>query len=212
MKERWKTIRIAIWMIVYIILGVWQYVQLMKYFDLPQILMIAPLLGAAAMLTLKKRSFFVLAGTVVLSCMYQILAGDANAVARLQTNAVSVTVILFQCLSVLILLELVGMGGGALLRFLLDKEKKLLMRIVTCTLGVLLIVGPYLVMFHNPLYPIMARKELKTYAEEHFTDYPIAGKMVYFSMQNSDYVCRVLMADGQIRVICFDEEGNIIEQ
>lgn len=212
MKERWKTIRIAIWMIVYIILGVWQYVQLMKYFDLPQILMIAPLLGAAAMLTLKKRSFFVLAGTVVLSCMYQILAGDANAVARLQTNAVSVTVILFQCLSVLILLELVGMGGGALLRFLLDKEKKLLMRIVTCTLGVLLIVGPYLVMFHNPLYPIMVRKELKTYAEEHFTDYPIAGKMVYFSMQNSDYVCRVLMADGQIRVICFDEEGNIIEQ
>lgn len=212
MKERWKTIRIAIWMIVYIILGVWQYVQLMKYFDLPQILMIAPLLGAAAMLTLKKRSFFVLAGTVVLSCMYQILAGDANAVARLQTNAVSVTVILFQCLSVLILLELVGMGGGALLRFLLDKEKKLLMRIVTCTLGVLLIVGPYLVMFRNPLYPIMARKELKTYAEEHFTDYPIAGKMVYFSMQNSDYVCRVLMADGQIRVICFDEEGNIIEQ
>ena len=212
MKERWKTIRTAVWMIVYVILGVWLYVQLMKYFDLPQVMLIAPVLGAAAMLMLKKKSFFVLAGTILISCLYQILAGNANAVARLQTNVESVSGILLRCLSVLLLFELAGMGGGALIRMLPNKDKRMYIRVISCVLGILLIAGPYVAMFRNPIYPILAKKQLKNYAEEHFTDYPMAGKMVYFSMQDSEYICRVLMADGQIRVVGFDEAGNAVQQ
>lgn len=212
MKERWKTIATGLWLIVLTILGVFEYVQLMKSFDLPQILLVVPLLGAVSVLVLKKKCFFILAGTVLLSCMYQILVGDTNVVARLQTSPASITVILLECLSVLIVFELLGMGGGALIRMLPDKNKKLVMRAVACVAGVLVTLGPYFVMFHNPMYPITARLQLKDYAEEHFTDYPIAQKKVYYSMQNSDYMCRVSMADGKIRIIAFDADGTIKQQ
>lgn len=212
MKERWKTIRTGVWIIVLTILGVLEYVQLMRSFDLPQVLLVVPVIGAIAMIVLKKRSFLVPACTVLLSCMYQILVGDANAVARLQTNAASVTVILFECLSVLIVFELIGIGGGAMIRVLLAGKKKWTIGIVMCLAGVLIILGPYFAIFHNPMYPITARQQLRTYAEEHFTDYPIAEKRVYYSMQNSDYVCRVSMADGQIRIVCFDEDGKVTIQ
>lgn len=212
MKERWKTIRTGLLIIAFTIVGVLEYVQLMQSFDLPQMLFVIPLVGAASMIVLKKLSFLVPVCTILLSCIYQILAGDANAIANLQTNASSVTIILFECLSILIVFELIGIGGGALIRVLINKKKTLAVGIVACVAGVLVTVGPYLATFHNPLYPIMARQQLMGYADEHFTDYAIVERTVYFSMQTSDYVCRVSMSDGKIRMVYFDETGRITEQ
>lgn len=212
MKERWKTIRTGLLIIAFTIVGVLEYMQLMQSFDLPQMLFVIPLVGAVSMIVLKKLSFLVPVCTILLSCIYQILAGDSNAVARLQTNASSVTIILFECLSILLVFEFIGIGGGALIRVLIDKKKSLAAGIIACVAGVLVTVGPYLAMFHNPLYPILARQQLNKYADEHFTDYAISDKSIYFSMQTSDYVCRVSMADGEIRVIYFDKDGMIAEQ
>ena len=212
MKERWKTIRTGLLIIAFTIVGVLEYVQLMQSFDLPQMIFVVPLVGAVSMIVLKKLSFLVPVCTVLLSCIYQILAGDANAIARLQTNASSVTIILFECLSILLVFEFIGIGGGALIRALIDKKKSLATGTAACVAGVLITVGPYLAIFHNPLYPITARLQLRQYADEHFTNYAISDKSVYFSMQTSDYICRVSMSDGEIRVIYFDETGTIKEQ
>lgn len=212
MKERWKTIRTGLLIIAFTIVGLLEYVQLMQSFDLPQMLFVVPLVGAVSMIVLKKLCFFVPVCTILLSCIYQILAGDANAITRLQTNASSVTIILFECLSILIVFEFIGIGGGALIRVLIDKKRSLAAGIIACVAGVLVTVGPYLVMFHNPLYPIMARQQLSRYADEHLADYVIAEKNVYFSMQTSDYICRVSMADGEIRIIYFDKDGTITVQ
>ena len=212
MKERWKTIRTGLLIIAFTIVGVLEYVQLMQSFDLPQMIFVVPLVGAASMIVLRKLSFLVPICTILLSCIYQILAGDANAIASLQTNASSVTIILFECLSILLVFEFIGIGGGVLIRVLINKKKSLTVGIIACVAGVLITVGPYLAMFHNPLYPIMARQQLHQYADEHFTDYAIAEKNVYYSMQTSDYVCRVSMSDGEIRVIYFDETGTIKAQ
>ena len=212
MKERWKTICTGLLIIAFTIVGVLEYMQLMQSFDLPQMLFVIPLVGAVSMIVLKKLSFLVPVCTILLSCIYQILAGDSNAVARLQTNASSVTIILVECLSILLVFEFIGIGGGALIRVLIDKKKSLAVGIIACVAGVLVTVGPYLAMFHNPLYPILARQQLNKYADEHFTDYAISDKSIYFSMQTSDYVCRVSMADGEIRVIYFDKAGMITEQ
>lgn len=212
MKERWRTIRTGLLMIALSVIGLLEYVQLVQAFDLPQMMLVIPLVGALAMILLKKMSFVVPVCTILLACIYQILAGDSNAIAELQTSAASIAIILMECLSILVVFELIGMGGGALIRVLLNKKKGLWIGGICCILGVAIIVGPYFLLFHNPLYPLSARNKLTSYAEEHFTDYPIADKKVYYSMQFSDYQCRVAMADGQIRVIYINEEGNVVEQ
>ena len=212
MKERWKTIRTGLLIIAFTIVGVLEYVQLMQSFDLPQMLFVIPIVGAVSMIVLKKLCFFVPVCTILLSCIYQILAGDANAVARLQTNASGVAIILFECLSILLVFELIGIGGGAPIRVLIAKKRSLAAGIIACVAGVLVTLGPYLVIFHNPLYPIMARQQLSRYADEHLADYVIAEKNVYFSMKTSDYVCRVSMADGEIRIVYFDKDGTIMVQ
>lgn len=212
MKERWKTIRTGLVMIALSVIGLLEYVQLVQAFDLPQMMLVIPITGALAVIWLKKMSFVVPACTILLACIYQILAGDSNAIAELQTSAASIAMILMECLSILVVFELIGMGGGALVRVLLNQKKERWLGVVCCILGVVVTVGPYLVLFRNPLYPLIARNQLTSYAEEHFTDYPIAEKKVFFSMQSSNYQCRVAMADGQIRVIYINEEGNVAEQ
>lgn len=212
MRERWRTIRNALFIILFSFIGLIEYVQLMQSFDLPQIVLIIPLVNALAMILLKKKSLFVPVCTIFLSCLYQILEGDNNAISQLGTDVASVAVILLQCLSVLVLFQFVGLGCGMLIRIFFEKKRQKMVRIVCGVLGVFFIIAPYLFLFGNPLYPITARKNLTAYADNTFTDYAIAGKKVYYSMQAGDYVCRVSMADGQIRIVVFDEEGNPKQQ
>lgn len=113
---------------------------------------------------------------------------------------------------VLLILEAIGIGGGALLRLSQNRNKKLAVRIAACIVGVLVTVGPYLAVYHNPLYPLTARIELNRYAEENLTDYAIANKMVYYSLPNFNYECRVSMSDGKIRIVGYDIGGKISEQ
>lgn len=201
MKERWIKIRTALCVIFFTVIGLLEYVQLMESFDLPQIILLMPVVGALTMITLKKWSFLVPVLTIVFSCIYQITAGNANAIYELRSNATSVALVLLQCLSVLLIFQGMGMGGGALIRVLINKNKKAGLGIVSCVLGLVLTLGPYLTIFHNPLYPLSARLALKQKAEQQFTDYAIGGKRVYYSLQDSQYVCRVSMSDGQIRMI-----------
>lgn len=208
MKERWKRIRTGLLIILFSVIGLLSYIQLMQSFDLPLVLLIVPVTCAIAMIVLKRWSFLVPVCTILLSCMTQILAGDANAITQLQTDALSVTIILIQCLSILIVLEFVGLGCGSLIRVLMNRKKKLVVGIICCVLGVVIAIGPYIALFGNPLYPIVARQKLTSYADEHFTDYAIAEKKVYYSMQKGDYECRVSMADGKIRIVYFDDAGN----
>lgn len=212
MKERMKILRTGLILIALTVVGLLEYVQLVQAFDLPQMMLVIPIVGALAMIFLGKLGFAVPICTVLLACFYQILAGDANAIAELQTSAKSIAIILMECMSILLAFELIGMGGGALIRILTQKKKSLCTGVVCTVVGVLLILGPYVALFHNPLYPVMARHKLTSYAEEHFTDYPIAEKKVYYSMQVSDYQCRVAMADGQIRVIFIGENGEVKRQ
>lgn len=212
MKERMKILRTGLILIAVTVVGLLEYVQLVQAFDLPQMMLVIPIVGALAMIFLGKLGFAVPICTVLLACFYQILAGDANAIAELQTSAKSIAIILMECMSILLAFELIGMGGGALIRILTQKKKSLCTGVVCTVVGVLLILGPYVALFHNPLYPVMARHKLTSYAEEHFTDYPIAEKKVYYSMQVSDYQCRVAMADGQIRVIFIGENGEVKRQ
>ncbi len=212
MKEQGKRIRTGILLTFLTVAGFLEYVQLVQEFDLPQIMLVVPLVGALAVVFLEKMAVVVPACTILLACFYQIVAGDTNAIAKLQTSAKSIAIILLECLSILLVFELIGMAGGALVRILVRKKRNMGIAIACAVAGVVLVLGPYVALFHNPLYPVTARRRLTSYAEEHFTDYPIAEKKIYYSMNVSDYQCRVSMADGQIRVIYIGEDGEVKQQ
>lgn len=212
LKKYGKVIRMGLMIIALSIIGMIEYIQLMQLFDLPQVMLVIPLIGALAMIFLGKWSFVVPGCTIFLSCIYQIMVGSSNALAELQTNARSIAIILIECLSVLMIFELLGMAGGALIRILVKKKKDVWLGVICCVAGVILTLGPYFVLFRNPLYPLLARNKLNSYAEEHFTDYPIAEKKVYYSMKVSDYQCRVIMSDGQVRVIYIESDGDVTQE
>ncbi|MCH5251583.1 MAG: hypothetical protein J1F22_01300 [Lachnospiraceae bacterium] len=211
MKERWIKIQTALIVLVLVAFGVVEYIQLMNAFDLPQVMLVMPVTGAVSVIVLKKFSFLVPVGTALLACMYQIVAGDSNAITYLQTNAGSVLRILAYVLPICLLFMLLGMGGGALIRVLINRKKKIAVGVVCLIAGLVIIFTPYLFVFGNPLYPIQARIRLNRYAEENFTDDEITEKRIYFSMQTSDYQCRVFMSDGVLHQIGIDENGDVTE-
>lgn len=211
LKKRGKLMGMGLITIAFAIVGLVEYTQLVQAFDLPQMMLVIPLVGALAMIILRKYSFLAPVCTILLACVYQILAGESNAIANLQTGARSIAIILLQCLSVLLVFELLGMAGGALIRVLLGKKKGICVGVLCCIAGVILTLGPYFVLFRNPLYPLLARNKLTSYAEEHFAGEPIVEKRVYYSLQKSDYQCRVIMSDGQIRVIYIGSDGQVAQ-
>ena len=206
-KERWKKIQTSILIIVFVILGVLEYIQLMHSFDLPQVILVMPVVGALSVITLRKFSLAVPVCTILLSCAYQIVGGSSNAVNYLQTDAASIPRVILYVLPICLAFELIGMGGGALIRVLINRKKSTAVGVVCLIAGLLLVFGPYILFFRNPLYPIQARMRLSDFAEENYTDYEIAGKEIYFDLATSDYRCRVSMSDGALRLVYFDENG-----
>ena len=197
-EQRWKRLRTGLLIIAFSAIGMLEYVQLVQAFDLPQMMLVVPVVSVIA--------------TIVLASAYQILAGSENAVAELQTSARSIAIILFECLLVLMIAQFIGLGLGAAARTLGKKNKKRVVKIVIGVVFAVVSLVPYLLLFHNPLYPMTARHRLKSFADKTITDYPIADKKVYYSLNDSRYMCRVIMSDGQVRVLYLDENGEAKRQ
>ena len=204
-EQRLKRLRTGLLIIAFSAIGMLEYVQLVQAFDLPQMMLVVPVVSVIAMLLLGKYSFFVPVCTIVLASAYQILAGSENAVAEVQTSA-------FECLLVLMIAQFIGLGLGAAARTLGKKNKKRVVKIVIGVVFAVVSLVPYLLLFHNPLYPMTARHRLKSFADKTITDYPIADKKVYYSLNDSRYMCRVIMSDGQVRVLYLDENGEAKRQ
>lgn len=201
MGKHKKKVYMGVVTALFTILGMLEYVQLMQSFDLPQIILVMPIIGALSMILLGKWSFLVPVLTTGCACLYQIVAGNANAIYELRTNPASIVIVLLECVSVLLVFEMIGIAGGALIRVLIRGKQNRMARILCGMLGVVLSVGSYLAVFHNPLYPVTARVELNQKAEEQWKDSVIADKKIYYSLQSSSYVCRVMMSDGEIQIV-----------
>ena len=193
-EQRWKRLRTGLLIIAFSAIGMLEYVQLVQAFDLPQMMLVVPVVSVIAMLLLGKYSFFVPVCTIVLA------------------SARSIAIILFECLLVLMIAQFIGLGLGAAARTLGKKNKKRVVKIVIGVVFAVVSLVPYLLLFHNPLYPMTARHRLKSFADKTITDYPIADKKVYYSLNDSRYMCRVIMSDGQVRVLYLDENGEAKRQ
>ena len=110
MKERLKIILTGLGIIILAIIGLWEYMQLYLYFDVPQVIVVMPVVGAVSAVLLRKYCFFVVIATTAVSVVYQLI----------EKGQYSKTAIILNILPVILLFMLVGIAGGFLIRVLLN--------------------------------------------------------------------------------------------
>lgn len=209
MKERLKIILTGLGIIVFSILGLWEYMQMQIGYDVPQVVVVMPVAGLLAAALLGKFSFAVPVCTIAVSVVYQ-MAGSEE-INQIVTNSKFNTIL--NILPYIIIFEMIGIAGGFLVRVLLKGRKSKAIGIVCCVLGVLLGFAGGVVMFGNPLYPFMARHALTSYAEKYDTEnYKVSDVVVYYSMEEMEYQGRVVMSDGVIYALYHTKEtGEVTE-
>ena len=67
MKERLKIILTGLGIIILAIIGLWVYMQMYLYFDLPQVIVIMPVVGAVSAILFRKYCFLVVLATTAVS-------------------------------------------------------------------------------------------------------------------------------------------------
>ncbi len=194
MKERFKKISAGLLIILFSLVGLWEYMQLYLYFDIPQAVVILPAAGALSAVFLKKLGW-VVPGAVILICIvYQLVEKRSSSVGIVETSKLKV---LLSILPVVILLMVLGIIGGVLVRVLVQGKRPLAVGILCCLLGVFLTFGGSVVMFGNPLYPFMAKASVNQYAKKfESSSYKISEVSVYYSLEDLQYQGRVVMSDG----------------
>ncbi len=81
MRDRWKIIRAGLGIIIFTVVGVWEYLQLYMSYDLPQAVVILPVTGLLAAILFRRLCFIVPAATAVMAVVYQLLeAGSVSEV------------------------------------------------------------------------------------------------------------------------------------
>lgn len=210
MKERFKKISFGLLIILYSLIGMWEYMQLYLYFDLPQAVVILPVVGFVAVLTLKKLGFAVPVVTLVISIVYQMMENRSSSLGIVESSKIN---IILNILPIILLFILIGIAGGFLVRVLINANKSKVIGIICCVLGIVLTFGGGVLMFGNPLYPFLARTAIHNYAEKYDNkDYKISEVSVFFSLEELEYQGRVIMSDGYVYALYHEKSsGEVYE-
>lgn len=208
MKERFRKIISGLLIIVFSLAGMWEYMQLFMYYDIPQAVVVVPVVGMLAAIVLKKVSFVVPVVTAVISIVYQMVEKSENSLGMIENSKIN---IILNILPVIIIFMLIGIAGGLLVRVLIDRKKSKAVGIVCCVLGVLLTFGGGVLMFRNPLYPFLAKSAINNYAEKFDSEeYPVSEVDVYYSFEDLEYQGRVVMSDGYVYALYHEKESGTV--
>lgn len=210
MKERFKKISKGLMIIVFSLAGMWEYMQLYLYFDLPQVIVLMPVFGCLAAIFLKKISFVVPAVTIVISVVYQMIENRVSAAGIVENSKIN---IILNILPVIILFMMLGIGAGFLVRVLINRKKSRAVGIICCVLGIVLTFGSGVMMFGNPLYPFLARGAVGSYAEKYDDQgYRVSQVVVFYSLEELEYGAKVIMSDGVVHALYHDRmTGEVYE-
>lgn len=204
MKERFKKISKGLLIIVFSLAGMWEYMQLYLYFDLPQVIVLMPVFGCLAAIFLKKVSFIVPAVTVVICIVYQMIEDRVSAAGVAENSKIN---IILNILPVIIIFMMLGIAAGFLVRILINRNKSRVMGIICCVLGIVLTFGSGIAMFGNPLYPFLARGAINRYAEKYDSEaYRVSQTVIFYSIEELEYGAKVIMSDGIVYALYHDRE------
>lgn len=210
MKERFKKISAGLLITLISLVGLWEYMQLYLYFDIPQAVVILPAAGAVSAIFLKKLGWVVPGAAALICIVYQLVEKRSSSVGIVETSKIKVIV---SILPVIIIFMILGIAGGFLVRVLIRRKRPLAVGILCCLLGALLTFGGSVVMFGNPLYPFMAKVSINRYAKKFQSDsYKISEVSVYYSLEDLQYQGRVVMSDGIVYALYHDHAtGEVTE-
>lgn len=211
MKERLKKILTGLGIIALSVAGLWEYIQLFMYYDVPQPVIIMPLIGMLTAVFIRKIWFVVPICTALICIVYQMVDEGKNFEGIVTISKFN---IILNILPVIIILMLVGIAGGFLVRVLINGRKPRALGIFCCMAGVVVTLGAGLVMYQNPLYPFMARHAIVSYGKTFNKDnYKVSEVQVFYSMEDQEYQGRVVMSDGVIYPLYYDRSsGNVYGQ
>lgn len=204
MKERLKIILTGLGIIIFAVIGLWEYIQMFLYFDIPQAIVVMPIAGMVAAITLRKYCFIILPSMAAVSVVYQLVEDQVSFVGTTDSSKIQ---IILNIIPILVAFMLIGIGGGFLVRVLINRNKSRGVSIICCVLGIFVTFGGSLVLFHNPLYPFMARHAIHRYAEKYDSEgYKVSEVTVYFSYEELEYQGWVVMSDGVIYPVYHERE------
>ena len=185
LKERLKKILTGLFITLLSLVGLWEYMQLYLYFDIPQAVVILPAAGAISAILLKRLGWLVPGASMLICIVYQLMEKKSSSVGIVETSKIKV---ILSILPVVIIFMVLGIAGGFLVRVLIQGKRPLAVGIVCCLLGVLITFGGSVVMFGNPLYPFMAKASVNHYAKKfESSSYKISEVSVYYSLEDLQY-------------------------
>ena len=211
MKERFKKIMNVLFLVIFSIAALWEYMQFYMYYDLPQIVVVLPIIGLLAAVALKKWSFILLGTTALTSIVFQIIEDPQDGLGYVDTSKIEIIV---KILPAVLLFLLIGIAAGLLVRMAFRKDRHISLRILFCGLGIIVAFAVGIILFRNPLYPFIARHQIHQYAQKYDTkDYPVSDVVVYYSYTDLQYLGRVVMSDGVIYPLSHDmQTGEVKEE
>ena len=208
-KERLRIILRAMGIILFSIVGLWEYMQMQLGYDVPQVVVVMPVAGMLAAVCLQRFSFLVPVCTIVISVVYQLVGGEK--INQIVINSKINTIL--NLLPYIILFEMLGIAGGFLIRVLLNRKKPLGVAIACGIAGLVLTFGSGVVMYGNPLYPFLAGHAITSYAQKYETEeYKISRVVVSYSMEDMEYQGKVVMSDGVIYALYHSKETGEISE
>lgn len=210
MKERFKKISAGLLITLLSLVGLWEYMQLYLYFDIPQAVVALPAAGALSAILLKKMGWVVPGASLLICVVYQLVEKRSSSVGIVETSKLKV---ILSVLPVVLIFLVLGIAGGLLVRVLIQRKRPLAVGILCCLLGVLITFGGSVVMFGNPLYPFMAKASVGHYAKKfESASYKISEVSVYYSLEDLQYQGRVVMSDGVVYALYHDRAtGEVTE-
>ena len=211
MKERFKKIMNVLLLVILSIAALWEYMQFYMYYDLPQIVVVLPIIGLLAAVALKKWSFILLGTTALTSIVFQIIEDPQDGLGYVDTSKIEIIV---KILPAVLLFLLIGIAAGLLVRMAFHKDRHISLRILFCGLGIIIALAVGITLFRNPLYPFIARHQIHQYAQKYDTkEYPVSDVVVYYSYTDLQYLGRVVMSDGVIYPLSHDmKTGEVKEE
>lgn len=211
MKERFKKLMNVLALVIFSIAALWEYMQFYMYYDLPQIVVVLPIIGLLAAVALKKWSFILLGTTALTSIVFQFIEDPQDGLGYVDTSKIEIIV---KILPAVILFLLIGIAAGLLVRVAFRKDRHISLRILFCGLGIIVAFAAGIILFRNPLYPFIARHQIHRYAQKYDTkEYPVSDVVVYYSYTDLQYLGRVVMSDGVIYPLSHDmKTGEVKEE
>lgn len=201
----------VLYLVIFSIAALWEYMQFYMYYDLPQIVVVLPIIGLLAAVALKKWSFILLGTTALTSIVFQIIEDPQDGLGYVDTSKIEIIV---KILPAVLLFLLIGIAAGLLVRMALRKDRHISLRILFCGLGIIISLAAGIILFRNPLYPFITRHQIHQYAQKYDTkEYPVSDVVVYYSYTDLQYLGRVVMSDGVIYPLSHDmKTGEVKEE